>query len=575
MQRIKGVLKILLPPGTKRFSVARRAALYLGILSSCPDQAYAVWVERTEPFMWTPLKVLKHQPLISIVVPVYNSPARYLLPMVHSVVNQVNYDKWELILVNASTSQKLRKLVGTCSSIDTRIHVINATNKGIAANTNLGINKAVGKYVGLLDHDDLLSPRALYEVACLLQTESNVKPQFIYSDEDKITDDGNHRFDVHFKPDWSPILLNHVNYINHFTVIEKELLNSIGGYRMGLEGAQDYDLYLRLADKKVRIAHIPKILYHWRASNESTASNFSTKKRVVEAGIQALENHLKRNTQTAKVSSISKQPGFYNISYRPKSGTRVAIAVLPTRNIQQYSYLVKALLTSLSSTKLQTQIFIGETVGRQTVENEALKIINIDTMSKPEFIREALAETRAEILIIFDAAAIPRSKSWIEDLSGALTQNACLGVVAPILMDPGTSIIRDAGLFNLNTGMVGLFDGAASKAQTYFGNTVWTRNVDYLSGRVSAIRLGVFVKYFLENAFYNSDELYDTKSFSRLLKDGFGATVLTNVIMDYYGELASDKYHNPNPNLCIIRQEAGLTKNINIPSQEEMLNEKK
>ncbi|HSX47454.1 MAG TPA: glycosyltransferase [Patescibacteria group bacterium] len=171
---IKQIAKVLLNPGSLRYRIVKKVATTIHILpSSSPDINYSEWVERTEPFSWSKLKILNEQPLISIIVPVYNPPAKYFYPMVYSVVNQENYENWELVLVNASSNKKIKKLADEITQIDRRIKVINTLNKGIAQNTNLGINQAKGEYIGLLDHDDTLAPRALYEVGRLHRMKIN------------------------------------------------------------------------------------------------------------------------------------------------------------------------------------------------------------------------------------------------------------------------------------------------------------------------------------------------------------------------------------------------------------------
>lgn len=571
--RTKRIAKIFLRPGTRRFRIARKLAVRMTVLPPPPpDIPYAEWVERTEPFLWTKPIKLENEPLISIVVPVFNTPARYLLPMVYSVVNQENYNNWELVLVNASTYKKKLDLTESCARIDTRIKVVYLPeNKGIAGNTNFGISQASGEYIGLLDHDDLLAPRALFEVAYCLQRSQAEKPQLIYSDEDKTTEDGEHRFDAHFKPDWSPQLLRQVNYINHFTVIERQLLDRIGGYRIGFDGAQDYDLYLRLIDKKPRIAHIPKVLYHWRAAHNSTAQNFSSKKEALAAGIKALEEHLKRNEQKGKVSRIKDQPGFYNISYEPKAKIKVAVLVLPTRNLAQYSRLAKHLVNSLERTILPTEVFLKQTVNPTISKNNSINVKNLESANKVNFVKQAMKETSADILVLFNAAAIPKNKKWLVELAGILSQNENIGVVSPILLDPGGITIRDAGFVRHDGIAVGLFQGMALLGHTPFGNTVWSRNVDYLSGRVCAFRREVFEKYFENQAFYDRDNLYDAEPYKKLLDDGMEVIIFPQVQMEYRGELSPVNYQAPlfSPNLSIVRYEPGFARTINVPSEVE------
>lgn len=157
--------------------------------------------------------MLDEKPLISIVIPIYNTPPKYLLPLIYSVACQT-YSNWELILVNGSTDKKLRKNLDNYLNIDTRIKAINVNNMGISANTNEGIKIAKGEFIAFCDHDDMLECQALYEAVRIINHHPEV--DVIYTDEDKISEDGKKYFSPHFKPDWSPDLLLNVNYITHF-----------------------------------------------------------------------------------------------------------------------------------------------------------------------------------------------------------------------------------------------------------------------------------------------------------------------------------------------------------------------
>lgn len=567
--KIKKIAKVFLRPGSRRFRLARRIAIKLRVIPSCPpDSKFAEWIERTEPFLWSEAINLKYQPLISIVVPVFNPHVRDFMSMVYSVVNQESYQNWELVLVNASTKAKVAQVTKDCENIDTRVKVIDLQdNKGIAGNTNLGLSNCSGEYIGLLDHDDILAPRALYEVACLLQGKQ--KPQIIYSDEDKLTENGEHRFDPFFKPDWSPQLLRQVNYLNHFMVIEKSLIDKVGGYRPGFEGAQDYDLFLRLVDKDPQVAHVPKILYHWRAAQGSTAHDFSTKKNIIKAGVKALEEHLDRNRQKGEVGYLIKQPGFYEVSYQPEPSTKVAVLILPTKSIEQYSYLAAHILNSLNDVSIDTEVFLMRTIDKFKLKNARVSIRSISAVTNKQYIDKVLKQTDANVFILFNAAVIPKTKSWVERLAGIVSQVDNIGAVAPILLDPKTSIIRDAGFVKYGKTAVGLFQEQVLKSNTYAGNTVWSRNVDYLSGRVYVMKRGVFEKYMSSRGSYGRENLSDSGAFGKIRSDGLEVVVYPQVRMEYRGELApsSPSSYFLNTNLSLSGYSLSLPKTINVPPE--------
>ncbi|MEM3036416.1 MAG: glycosyltransferase, partial [Thermoplasmata archaeon] len=199
---------------------------------------------------------LKYRPKFSIIVPVYNTNRKYLKLCIDSVLNQI-YNNWELCVVDGgSTKSYIKRILNDYAKKDNRIKVkFLKKNKGIASNSNEALGIATGEFVGFLDHDDELSSDALYEVAKLLNENQDL--DLIYSDEDKITTKGK-RINPHFKPDWSPDTLYSYNYITHFLVMNRIIINKLGGFREGYDGAQDYDLLLRATEISNKIAHIPK-----------------------------------------------------------------------------------------------------------------------------------------------------------------------------------------------------------------------------------------------------------------------------------------------------------------------------
>jgi GT2 family glycosyltransferase len=240
-----------------------------------------------------------YQPCISIITPVFNTPVPWLTECVESVRAQT-YEKWELILVDddstdLATLQCLTELAGSDSRI---ILTKDAKRGGISAASNRGLTLAQGDWLGFLDHDDLLEPDALFQNVKWLQEHRDA--DLIYSDEDKLTEEG---FDTPiFKPDWSPDYFLSCNYLCHFTIIRRELVEKVGGFRSEFDGAQDYDLFLRIIEGTDRIHHIPRVLYHWRRSVNSTADNIRRKPGSLETGRLALEGHLERIQQPGHVA---------------------------------------------------------------------------------------------------------------------------------------------------------------------------------------------------------------------------------------------------------------------------------
>ena len=203
---------------------------------------------------------LPYRPVISLVVPVYNTPEKYLSLMVDSVMAQT-YDRWELCLANGgSTAPHVRPFLTRLAGQDSRVKVVHLPqNLGISGHSNAALALATGEFIGLLDSDDVLMPYALFEVVRALNEAPAT--DLIYSDEDKVDDTGEERWDPFFKPDWSPDLLLTKNYICHFGVYRRSLIEAIGGFRSEYDGSQDYDLVLRFTERTDRIVHLPSILY--------------------------------------------------------------------------------------------------------------------------------------------------------------------------------------------------------------------------------------------------------------------------------------------------------------------------
>lgn len=270
----------------------------------------------------------KRKPLISIVVPVYNTPQVFLRQMIESVQNQ-SYSEWELCIGNASPENKEMKKILEEYKNDARIKEVEIPeNKGISQNTNRAMEIASGEWIGLLDHDDLLAPNALYEIAKAVNEHPDA--EVIYTDEDKVTTDLKEHFQPHLKPDFNLDLLRSNNYICHFFVASRDLIKRVGGFRPEFNGAQDYDLILRCTEQAKQIVHIPKILYHWRVHKASTADNPASKMYAFDAGKRAIEEHLIR-CRTKGTVQHTKDLGFYRVKYEICGEPLVSI-IIPNKD---------------------------------------------------------------------------------------------------------------------------------------------------------------------------------------------------------------------------------------------------
>lgn len=302
-----------------------------------PPNSYAAWVANYDTL--TPesaqrirqrLAGLKKRPLISVLMPTYNTPEKWLVRAIESVRRQL-YDNWELCIADdASKEPQVRKILERYQQKDPRIKVVlRETNGHISASSNSALALAHGEFLALLDHDDEIRPHALACVA--LELDAHPDADLVYSDEDKIDENG-HRYDHYFKPDWNPDLFNVQNYVSHLGVYRTLLVREVGGFRVGYEGSQDWDLAMRVVERSApdRIRHIPKVLYHWRSVPGSTAMLMSAKNYAVTAAQKVITEHFARTGIEATLSPT--KGSYWRVHYPiPTPAPRVTL-IIPTRN---------------------------------------------------------------------------------------------------------------------------------------------------------------------------------------------------------------------------------------------------
>ncbi|WP_244244013.1 glycosyltransferase family 2 protein [Marilutibacter alkalisoli] len=270
------------------------------------------------------------KPLISVLLPTYQTPERWLRKCIESVQAQV-YPNWQLCIADdASSDPKVMEVIREYAGSDPRIVAVRRESNGhISEASNSALEMASGDFVALLDHDDELRPHALLEMAEAIMEAPDIG--LLYSDEDKIDAEGR-RFDPYFKPDWDPDLLRSQNYVCHLTVIRTELVRAVGGFRKGFEGSQDHDLILRCTECLLpsQIRHIPKVLYHWRAIPGSTALTRDAKDYAATAGVRAVDEQLSRSGTGARAEELSH--GHYRVRWPLPSPRPKVSLVVPTRD---------------------------------------------------------------------------------------------------------------------------------------------------------------------------------------------------------------------------------------------------
>ena len=309
--------------------------------------------------------VFPYMPKISIIVPLYNTPEKFLKEMIDSVYNQ-SYSNWQLVLADASDKDlpHIKKVVDSYG--DSRIvYEKLVENKGISENTNKGFALADGDYLALLDHDDVILPNALYEnVKAINETDAQV----LYSDEITLDGELKHLIQFHFKIDYAPDFLRGVNYITHFLVFERKLFEQVGAYEDATyDGAQDFDLTLRLSEKANKVHHIPKVLYYWRGHAGSTANDMSTKMYAFEAGRKAIQAHLDRIGLKGQVS-IQKYPGSYRTVYEVDGNPQVSIVIPNKDHIEDLSRCIDSIFALGGWDNVQVIVVENNSTEKETFE---------------------------------------------------------------------------------------------------------------------------------------------------------------------------------------------------------------
>ncbi|MDO8442342.1 MAG: glycosyltransferase [Polaromonas sp.] len=348
-------------------------------------------------------------------MPTFNPPECWLRQAIESVRSQL-YPDWELCIADdASHQPHVRAILEEYQRLDERIKIVfRGRNGHISAASNSALELATGKFVALLDHDDELPEHALYMVA--LAIEDAPELNLIYSDEDKIDERGR-RFGPYFKPDWNPDLLNAQNMISHLGVYRTEVIKSIGGFRSGVEGSQDWDLALRVVEQipPATIRHIPDVLYHWRAISGSTALGHEEKSYVASASQRVVREHLQRISQSASV-----EPAF-------SSFVRIRYPV-PTP-------------APLVSVILRGDLINSEELIHRT-HYPALEIIPCppcNDATQADAMNKAAKQARGELLCFLDAGLLPETEDWLEELAGQARRPE-IGAVGPMQLDAAGNI---------------------------------------------------------------------------------------------------------------------------------------
>lgn len=465
---------------------------------------YCEWVSRYDTItskqreqIISKINDLDERPLVSIVMPTYNPNVEWLIAAIESVRAQL-YQNWELCVADdASTDHEVRKVLNEFQLRDQRIKVIFREENGhISAASNSALSLVSGDWVALLDHDDLLPAHALYHVVTTIL--SNPKAKLIYSDEDKLNDLGV-RHSPYFKSDWNEDLFYSHNMFCHFGIYQTEVIRKVGGFRVGFEGAQDYDLALRCSEhvKRSEIVHIPRVLYHWREHQQSTAKNVDAKPYAVTAGERALNEHFQRNQIRAHVSFDGHG---YRAKYELPEEQPLVSLIIPTRNGRE---LVQQCVESIfkRTTYRNFEILI---VDNGSDEPETLDYLSIlGTHHQCTVIRDerdfnysalnnsAVAHARGEIIALVNNDIEVISTDWLEEMvSHALRPE--VGAVGARLWYPNDTLQHGGVILGVG-GVAGHSHKHLSKGLGgYFSRACLTQELSAVTAACLIVRKSVY-----------------------------------------------------------------------------------
>lgn len=373
-------------------------------------RSYDRWYEKNKPneeeMHAQRQRIFEKPPLISVVVPVFNTRSDYLKEMAMSVVNQT-YAHWELCLLDGgSVKEETLRTLEELAKADKRIRNERAAeNLGIAGNTNLAIDMAKGDYVALLDHDDTLTPDALYWVADAIERTG---AEVIYSDEDKMQHEGKYLFTPHLKPDYSPDFLKSCNYFCHLMTIERELLKKIGGLMTGFDGSQDHELALRASGCANAVCHIPKVLYHWR--QDANSMSHRNLEKCVDAGRRAVVAQLEREKKDAQVEVIH---GRNCVTYATRGEPLISVLLWHQGDEKKKQKCIESL--------------------KKTAGYDRYEIIEATGAERAEAFNRAAKDAKGDLLLLLDSGVNFMTSGWLARWTGFIQRSQCLSVCAKMI----------------------------------------------------------------------------------------------------------------------------------------------
>ena len=421
---------------------------------SVASSEYQEWFERHRANardlerMRNELRAFASKPLISVITPVFDTPVQRLEEAIESVLEQA-YENWELLLIDdGSSDAELLRALPLLAARDRRIVLKNlGKHEGISAASNQGLALAHGEWVTFLDHDDVVEPDALFQIVKLLQTHPDA--DLIYSDEDKLGEDG---FEAPlFKPDWSPDFFLSYNYVGHLTAVRRDIVQKAGGFRSQFDSAQDYDLFFRVIEQAKRIHHIPRILYHWRRSESSSAISVRQKPEQLEASRLAIEDHLKRRGEPARVAVDWRTHAFW-VRRRLSEPKKISVIIQSRRGLELLERCIENLTSRTSYPNYEIVIVQGDKFHGASDFSSRFPhhLLRFPGESNDSAVKNfAVNQTNDPWILFLDESIEPVEPEWLTIMAEHV-QRAEVGAVGARLLNPNGTIEQAGTVVGVN-----------------------------------------------------------------------------------------------------------------------------
>jgi len=450
------------------------------------------------------LNRFKYKPLISLVMPTYNTPIQYLETAIRSVQRQY-YPCWELCICDdGSTNTKTRDTLRAINNARIKI-IFLEQNEGISTATNEAVKIANGEFIAFLDHDDELTPDALFEMVRLL----NEKPDLdaIYSDQDKINQKGK-QCEPFFKPDWSPEYMRSVMYAGHLLMLRRELFKQVGGSAPGFDGVQDYELMLRVSEQTKKISHIPKILYHWRMTPGSIALGINEKGAKIERlQVKAVNAHLERLKLNAE--ALQHPTHRHRVIVRPKPRVdypKISVIIVSQDASEHIAHCLESIFGCTTYPNYEVVVVHNKSTNPMSIKTPGkypIRIVAFDQAFNTSFASNLGAQSASgDIIVLLNNDTKIVTADWLEQMLFFL-DDPDVAVVGPMLLFPDKTVHHAGSVLGLHGTANNIMRGHPSTSDGYAGSLSCPRNVSAVTSacmmvrRMDYLNSGGFLEYYV------------------------------------------------------------------------------